>query len=234
MEIEAVSADWVLEEMRLARNDLNIVILDACRNNPFTRSLRSASRGLAVMETSKGLLIAYSAAPGAVAEDGDGRNSPYTTALTHAILEVHEPVMEVFQDVRETVLAATGQRQIPGEYSEVVGHFYFTTPEHLGAQPAPALPPAPTPAVTAPAVPVPAAALSPTPSPDERASHGPVLHHSSAGWRAFFPRARRARRALPAPGRPGPHPPPPYSPTDGLQAQRRPPYPLPRSPARAP
>ncbi len=147
------------------------MILDACRNNPFTRSLRSASRGLAVMETSKGLLIAYSAAPGAVAEDGDGRNSPYTTALTHAILEVHEPVMEVFQDVRETVLAATGQRQIPGEYSEVVGHFYFTTPARLTPQPAPALPPAP--AATGPAVPLPAAALSPTASPDETASHGP-------------------------------------------------------------
>jgi formylglycine-generating enzyme required for sulfatase activity len=138
VEIEAVSADWVIEQMRYARNALNIVILDACRNNPFVRSLRSADRGLAVMQAPKGILIAYSAAAGAVAEDGEGRNSPYTSALTRAILEVHEPVMEVFQSVREAVLAATGDRQVPGEYSEVVGHFYFTTPQGVPPPPAPA------------------------------------------------------------------------------------------------
>ncbi len=144
VEIEAVSAEWVIEQMRYARNDLNIVILDACRNNPFVRGMRSAGRGLAVMEAPKGILIAYSAAPGAVAEDGEGRNSPYTTALTHAILEVHEPVMEVFQDAREAVLAATGQRQMPGEYSEVVGHFYFIRPTPVPLPPKP-VPPVPVP-----------------------------------------------------------------------------------------
>src|SRR5215475_7807051 len=60
VEIEAVSADWVIEQMRYARNGLNILILDACRNNPFTRSMRSAERGLATMDAPAGILIAYS------------------------------------------------------------------------------------------------------------------------------------------------------------------------------
>src|SRR5438477_4289763 len=85
VEIEAVSADWVLEQMRYARNRLNIVILDACRNNPFVRSMRSANHGLAVMDAPAGILIAYSTAPGTVAADGSGRNSPYTAALSRAI-----------------------------------------------------------------------------------------------------------------------------------------------------
>jgi uncharacterized caspase-like protein len=137
VEIEAVSADWVIAQMRYARNALNIVILDACRNNPFVRSLRSADRGLAMMYAPTGILIAYSAAPGSVAEDGEGRNSPYTTALSRAMLEVHEPLLEVFAEVREDVLAATGQRQVPGEYDEVVGgrHFYFAA-EKTAATPA--------------------------------------------------------------------------------------------------
>jgi len=92
VEIEAVSADWVIEQMRYARNRLNIVILDACRNNPFTRSMRSVDHGLATMDAPAGILIAYSTAPGAVAADGTGRNSPYTEALTHAMREMHEPV----------------------------------------------------------------------------------------------------------------------------------------------
>ena len=153
VEIEAVSADWVIAQMRYARNALNIVILDACRNNPFVRGLRSADRGLAMMYAPTGILIAYSAAPGSVAEDGAGRNSPYTTALSRAMLEVHEPLLEVFAEVREDVLAATGQRQVPGEYDEVVGgrHFFFTAPEKIaaaptavgGSRPAPGATPAP-------------------------------------------------------------------------------------------
>jgi formylglycine-generating enzyme required for sulfatase activity len=135
VDIEAVSADWVIAQMRYARNALNIVILDACRNNPFVRSLRSADRGLAIMNAPTGILIAYSAAPGSVAEDGEGRNSPYTTALSHAILQVHEPLLEVFAEVREEVLDSTGQRQVPGEYDEVVGgrHFYFAAPPEPAA-----------------------------------------------------------------------------------------------------
>jgi len=103
VEIEAVSADWVIEQMRYARNRLNIVILDACRNNPFTRSMRSVDHGLATMDAPAGILIAYSTAPGSVAADGTGRNSPYTEALTRAIHDLHEPVEQVFKHVERTV-----------------------------------------------------------------------------------------------------------------------------------
>ncbi len=128
VEIEAVSADWVIEQMRYARNRLNIVILDACRNNPFTRSMRSVDRGLATMDAPAGILIAYSTAPGAVAADGAGRNSPYTEALTRAMREMHEPVEQVFKHVRVGVMSATSGKQVPWESSSLTGDFYFAAP----------------------------------------------------------------------------------------------------------
>lgn len=128
VEIEAVSADWVIEQMRYARNRLNIVVLDACRNNPFARSMRSADRGLAVMDAPAGILIAYSTAPGSVAADGDARNSPYTEALARAMRDVHEPVEQVFKKVRIGVMNATAGRQVPWESSSLTGDFYFAAP----------------------------------------------------------------------------------------------------------
>ena len=129
VEIEAVSADWVIEQMRYARNRLNIVILDACRNNPFTRSMRSVDHGLATMDAPAGILIAYSTAPGAVAADGKGRNSPYTEALTIAMRDVREPVEQVFKHVRVGVMSATAGRQVPWESSSLTGDFYFAPPD---------------------------------------------------------------------------------------------------------
>ena len=125
VEIEAVSADWVIEQMRYARNRLNIVILDACRNNPFTRSMRSVDHGLAIMDAPAGILIAYSTAPGAVAADGSGRNSPYTEALSQAMRDLHEPVEQVFKHVRVGVMSATSGKQVPWESSSLTGDFYF-------------------------------------------------------------------------------------------------------------
>ena len=127
VDIEAVSADWVIEQMRYAHNRLNIVVLDACRNNPFARSSRSADRGLAVMDAPAGILIAYSTAPGSVAMDGDGTNSPYSEALTRAMRDVHEPVEQVFKRVRISVMNATAGRQIPWESSSLTGDFYFSS-----------------------------------------------------------------------------------------------------------
>jgi formylglycine-generating enzyme required for sulfatase activity len=145
VEIEAVSADWVIEQMRYARNGLNIVILDACRNNPFTRSMRSADRGLATMDAPAGILIAYSTAPGAVAADGSGRNSPYTEALTQAMRNLHEPVEQVFKHVRVGVMGATSGKQVPWESSSLTGDFYFaaapTTVREPASEPAAAAAP---------------------------------------------------------------------------------------------
>jgi formylglycine-generating enzyme required for sulfatase activity len=133
VEIEAVSADWVIEQMRYARNRLNIVILDACRNNPFTRSMRSVDHGLASMDAPAGILIAYSTAPGAVAADGAGRNSPYTEALSQAMRDLHEPVEQIFKHVRVGVMSATSGKQVPWESSSLTGDFYFAAAPSSGA-----------------------------------------------------------------------------------------------------
>ncbi|MEP6548513.1 MAG: caspase family protein [Gammaproteobacteria bacterium] len=126
VEIEAVSADWVLEQMRYARNRLNFVILDACRNNPFARSFRSADHGLAAMDAPAGVLIAYSTAPGEVAADGNGTNSPYSEALAHAMTAGGEPAELMFKKARAEVRRATSNRQTPWESSSLTGEdFYF-------------------------------------------------------------------------------------------------------------
>ncbi|MBI3108309.1 MAG: caspase family protein, partial [Candidatus Rokubacteria bacterium] len=75
--IAAVDVDLLLEQMAEAKNRVNIVILDACRNNPFERRLRGASRGLAAVDAARGTLVAYATSPGSVAADGDGANGLY-------------------------------------------------------------------------------------------------------------------------------------------------------------
>jgi hypothetical protein len=136
VDIEAVSADWVMEQMRYARNRLNIVILDACRNNPFVRSLRSADRGLAKMDAPAGVMIAYSTAPGDVAADGSGRNSPYSEALAKAMLEPNQPIEQVFKRTRISVIGATKSRQTPWESSSLTGDFYFSATNRPATSPA--------------------------------------------------------------------------------------------------
>src|SRR4051812_36259783 len=80
--IESVTADDVMAQMEFAANQVNIIILDACRNNPVARSMRSATRGLAPMQSTsvRGTFIAYSTSPGQTAADGTGKNSPYSQA----------------------------------------------------------------------------------------------------------------------------------------------------------
>jgi uncharacterized caspase-like protein len=85
VEIEAVKLDWVLAQMEHARNRLNVLILDACRNNPLSRSFRSSEKGLSRIDAPRGTLIAYATAPGNVSYDGTGSNSPYTEALAETI-----------------------------------------------------------------------------------------------------------------------------------------------------
>ena len=135
VEIEAVSADWVIEQMRYARNRLNIMILDACRNNPFIHSSRAiGGNGLATIEAPAGILIAYSTAPGSVATDGSGRDSPYAEALSHAMRDVREPVEQVFKHVRVGVMDATSGNQVPWESSSLTGDFYFAAPQNAATK----------------------------------------------------------------------------------------------------
>ncbi len=123
-EIDAVPARWVLAFMEAAGNRLNIVILDACRNNPFGTG-RGAPQGLASMDAPSGSLIAYSAAPGQAATDGAGDNSPYTAALATRLAEPGLKLEDVFKRVRVAVEDATRGEQTPWENSSLRGDFYF-------------------------------------------------------------------------------------------------------------
>jgi hypothetical protein len=113
--------------MEDAGNDLNIVILDACRDNPFTRSFRSGDRGLAKMDAPKGSLVAYATAPGSVAADGEGRNGIYTKYLLKYISNPNLKVEEVLKQVRVDVINETDEKQIPWESSSLTGEFYFAS-----------------------------------------------------------------------------------------------------------
>lgn len=122
----AVDADMVLDEMGNAGNDMNIVILDACRDNPFGKSFRSASRGLAIISLApRGTLVSYSTSPGTVAADGDGRNSPYTGSLIKHMTTPGLPIEDVFKNVRQDLSKATKGQQVPWELSSLAGQFYF-------------------------------------------------------------------------------------------------------------
>ncbi|MBP7341892.1 MAG: caspase domain-containing protein [Smithellaceae bacterium] len=122
----AVDAGRILDEMQNAENGMNIVILDACRDNPFNRSFRSATRGLSIISAApKGTFLTYSTSPGNVAADGRGRNSPYTEALLRHMGTPGLPIEHVFKRVRQDLAARTGGRQIPWELSSLSGDFYF-------------------------------------------------------------------------------------------------------------
>lgn len=126
VEDSGVDAALVMNFMDDAQNGLNIVILDACRNNPFARSFRSASDGLAQVDAPTGTLIAYATAPGRVASDGNGQNGLYTAEL---LKQMHVPgisITDMFMRVRAEVMRQTGSKQVPWESSSLVGSFYFS------------------------------------------------------------------------------------------------------------
>jgi hypothetical protein len=122
---EAIDAGRVLGKMEDAENDLNIVILDACRNNPFHRSFRSAAQGLAQMDAPTGSIIAYATAPGSVAADGNGRNGIYTQNLIVRMQEPGLSIEQVFKNVRKDVVGQTSSKQVPWESSSLTGNFFF-------------------------------------------------------------------------------------------------------------
>lgn len=122
----AIDAGRILDEMGNAGNDMNIFILDACRDNPFNRSFRSAGRGLSIISAApRGTFITYSTSPGNVAADGKGRNSPYTESLLKHISTPGLPIEHVFKRVRQDLGGKTKGQQIPWELSSLSGDFYF-------------------------------------------------------------------------------------------------------------
>lgn len=128
VEDQGVNVDLVTGLMDEAGNGLNVVILDACRNNPFARSFRSATSGLAHMDAPSGMLIAYATAPGSVASDGNARNGLYTQELLKFMKIPDLSIEEVFKQVRISVRNLTRNKpniQTPWESSSLVGAFYF-------------------------------------------------------------------------------------------------------------
>jgi len=121
----AIDASLIVEKLSQAKKRVNILILDACRDNPLRSRTRTSSSGLTGINAPAGTLVAFSTAPGKVAEDGTGRNSPYTKRLIENMLKPNIPVEKVFKETRESVIAETRGRQVPWENTSLRGDFYF-------------------------------------------------------------------------------------------------------------
>jgi uncharacterized caspase-like protein len=185
---EALPVGRILGGMEDADNQLNIVILDACRHNPYARQWRSSQRGLAPVQAARGALIAYATAPGSTAADGGGRNGFYTSYLLQYMPTPGISVEHLFKQVRAEVVRATRGKQMPWESSSLIGDFTFAL-QPLSPPPAMANPAAP-PALAAP-VPM---------GPDPEAAAWAVIEKSnnSEDLRAFlkeYPQGRFAPAA---------------------------------------
>lgn len=139
LSLVGVQAEAVLRQMASARNKTNIVILDACRDNPFETIADLGDNGLAEMKAPTGTFLSYSTAPGAVALDGTGSNSPFTQALASQISAPGLPIEQMFKQVRVEVLAQTEGQQTPWDTSSLTNQFYFVeaevqSPEEVAAE----------------------------------------------------------------------------------------------------
>jgi Caspase domain/Domain of unknown function (DUF4189) len=130
VDFQMVDINLVLRQMQGAGTRLNLVILDACRNNPFGgRGLRATSGGLAQMHAPEGTLLSYATQPGNVAQDGGDGNSPYTKALATTIGRAGLDIFQTFNEVGLMVKRATGGSQQPWVSSSPIdGKFYFKPP----------------------------------------------------------------------------------------------------------
>lgn len=134
---QAIKANDLLEIMEISGARLKLVFFDACRNNPLPRSLsRGTSNGLARLEANAaGMMIAFATAPGDVALDGSGNNSPFTEALARLIDTPDLEVRHLMGKVRESVYVSTGERQLPWLNEALIGEFYFGGKSGSGATP---------------------------------------------------------------------------------------------------
>ena len=127
----AVDVQAVLDKMEAAGSATNIMILDACRNNPFVRASRSGAVGLAQMDAPIGTLVAFATSPGNVASDGAGQNGLYTQHLLTAMRQPGLKLEDVFKQVRANVRRDSQNKQVPWEATSLEGDFYFKLPAAL-------------------------------------------------------------------------------------------------------
>jgi hypothetical protein len=136
--IQAVRLNDILNTLTSVPSKMRILMLDACRNNPFP-DLKSAGGGLAIVDAkigAPGTFLSFSTSPGAVAEDGSGSNSPYTNALLAAGKEQNIPIEETFKRVRLAVNKVTEGRQTPWDSSSLTEDFRFSGASVAGPKPA--------------------------------------------------------------------------------------------------
>ncbi|MEA2100546.1 MAG: caspase family protein [Campylobacterota bacterium] len=131
VEYESLAINMLIDKMEESGNRLNIVVLDACRNDPFSRS---GGGGLAQINNAKGMYISYATAPGKVASDGKGRNGLFTKYLIRNIKKPNLTLNEVFKKTRISVYRDSNDKQLPWTSSSVMGDFYFKIDKNLDYQ----------------------------------------------------------------------------------------------------
>ncbi len=129
IETQTININRITGEMDYAKNDMNIIILDACRNNPFEGSSSLSGKGLASLTAPSGTIIAFATAPGSTASDGYGKNGLYTQELLKAISKPGYVLEDVFKEVRRNVYKISNKKQTPWENSSLFDNFYFKKAE---------------------------------------------------------------------------------------------------------
>ncbi len=194
-EDRTIRMGYVLGELEGAQVKVSIVILDACRDNPFARGYRSAARGLAQMDAASGSLIAFATSPGSVAADGADRNGIYTKHLLASLRQGDTDILKVFNRATEDVYTETGGKQRPWFSTSLIGDFYFN-PTTVAAE-RPSVPPPPAAAGDQPSPPPPVAAATPpapvTAATPSAAPPAPVAD-ADASERLFWESVKDSRK----------------------------------------
>jgi uncharacterized caspase-like protein len=128
VEYESMPLNRILTGIQSKSVGTSLIFLDACRNNPYRSASRGATRGLTVVQTGGSALIAFATAPGDVALDGEGENSPFTAALLAHMSEPGVEVEQMMKKVRSTVARSTSFKQTPWSNSSLLDSFYFVPP----------------------------------------------------------------------------------------------------------
>jgi hypothetical protein len=131
MQTRAVELTALLEGLIKAQNPMNVIILDACRDNPFGNKVQTGQKGLSQFDAPPGSLLAYATSPGNVAADGEGANGLYTENLLRELKTPEAKIEDVFKRVRLNVRLKSGGRQIPWETTSLEEDFYFLPPQQV-------------------------------------------------------------------------------------------------------
>lgn len=128
MQTKTVELNSLLEGLVKAQNPMNVIILDACRDNPFGGKVRTVQKGLSQFDAPPGSLLAYATSPGNTAADGDGENGLYTENLLRELRVPAAKIEDVFKRVRLNVRRKSEGQQIPWESTSLEQDFYFVPP----------------------------------------------------------------------------------------------------------